>query len=124
MVEKGFIKAELARGPEVAPTQVDRLLDLEHASTLEQVIAAALQIARLSLQVSIERQPLPVRRSIVRTPVVAARALRWAGKTCPRVRSDARVEWLWDLGARRALSFGCSGCGKHLRDQLGRAAVE
>ncbi len=65
MVEKGVTKAELARRLEVAPTQVDRLLDLEHASTLDHMIAA-LEAVDLTLQIYVERSPVERPQPVVR----------------------------------------------------------
>jgi antitoxin HicB len=46
MIETGTRKADLARKLKVHPPQVDRLLDLDHKSQLDQIEAAARAIGR------------------------------------------------------------------------------
>jgi antitoxin HicB len=60
MITAGVSQAELARRLEVSPTQTNRLLDLDHPSTLDQ-ITDALAAVRHRLRVFAVREPIAVR---------------------------------------------------------------
>lgn len=82
MRARGWRKADLARALDLNPRQVDRLLDLRHASTIAQIEQA---LAACQASVEVERDALP------RIDVVEAADKRWTVSVTDRGRSDLRV---------------------------------